>query len=163
MVFCFCKKKARELPTSARSAYWIATVVGCRRQRTTGSSNLLNSSKQESRSARDGFLVCSVCCCENCRPPREARIGSQRLLVAAGNGQPAVRICRAAPNKKAVPQGTAFLFVRSAAVRTADRHRSQIVLRNDKGSARAIFRVETAFPPKAPFRSPRGCLTEAWC
>ena len=38
--------------------------------------------------------------------------------------------------------------------------RSQIVLRNDRGSAHAIFRAETAFPPKAPFRSPREHKTE---
>ena len=38
--------------------------------------------------------------------------------------------------------------------------RSQIVLRNDRGSAHAIFRVETAFPPNAPFRSPREHKTE---
>jgi len=34
----------QELPTSARSAYSIATVVGCHQQRTTGSSNLQGSS-----------------------------------------------------------------------------------------------------------------------
>ena len=34
--------------------------------------------------------------------------------------------------------------------------RSQIVLRNDRGSAHAILRAETAFPPYAPFLSPRG-------
>ena len=38
--------------------------------------------------------------------------------------------------------------------------RSQIVLRNDRGSAHAIFRAETAFPPNAPFRSPREHKTE---